>query len=103
MIGFDTVQVGTEQSTVTLAFVVAAVHAAVDGNWIERFVLPEEASWTLEKVTVPPEACAVASKEAPPKSWVVVPSGAAVLMTTSCWKPSPHWSPSLSSAAESCA
>ena len=103
MIGFDTAHVGTEQSTVTLAFVVASTQGIVDGNWIERFVLPDEASWTLANVTVPPEAVAVSSSEAPPKSWTLVPSGADVEMTTSYWKPSTHWSPLLSSAAESCA
>src|SRR5258708_23348250 len=101
MIGFDTVQLGTSQSTVTLAVVVASVQAAVDGNWIDRFVAAKDASWTLGNVTLPPDAWAVARRAAPPKSWVVVPSGAAVPITTSYWKPLTHSSPSLSSAAES--
>jgi hypothetical protein len=40
-IGFETVHVGTEQSTVTLAFVDASVQGVVDGNWIESTVLPD--------------------------------------------------------------
>ena len=36
--------VGTEQSTVTRAFVEASVQVEVDGNWIERLVVPDDAS-----------------------------------------------------------